>query len=176
MKISDIKTYRKVNRPFKDKNGNTRYKEIEFEIPYDFKLKNDSFRLFAKIIDIIIVILILNILIDFDIIDLNNSIYLFPIILFLVNSILETLIGSSIGKLIFRIVVVDEDCNYLTFRKSFIRNLSCVIMILLLSILRATVGSLLEYYDKKLNEKGIYIISRGKMKEITRILDKKNFA
>lgn len=173
MKISEIKILKKVNRPTNDQDGNRIYKEVEFELDYDPTIKNDLYRLFAKIIDIAVVMAVMVLLYKNEMIEINTTFYVLPLVLILLNSILESVIGSSIGKLIFWMEVVDDECKHLNLLKSIERNAYSFLLIFSMPIVRHFTAKIIEYYDRKMSEKCIYVISKRKKPEILKLMNSK---
>ncbi|QSS96662.1 RDD family protein [Psychroflexus sp. ALD_RP9] len=174
MKISELTEFRKVNRPTKKIiDGKRVYEKIEFELKYDPNIKNDSYRLFAKILDILIGIIILYFLVKNDIIKLTPTIYFLPVFLIFLNSVLETILGSSIGKLILWIEVVNDKCEHLNLLKSIERNFYSFLLFFSFPILRSASADTIDYYDKKMKEKHIYFISKREKRKIKAMLNKK---
>ncbi len=127
MNISDLKEKRIIQRPTQsfDEFGNRIYQQLE----YDFKFEtgtnqNNSFRLFAKIIDIIPIYLFVHYILNQNFI--LSFIYSIPIVI-IIGAICESITGMTIGKNIFNLKVVDDNCNYPRFLKSLKRNLLCLI-------------------------------------------------
>lgn len=174
LKISELKEIRKVNRPTKKIiDGKRVYEEIEFEIRYDPNIRNDSYRLFAKIIDILIGIIILYFLVNKHFIELTPTVYFLPVFLIFLNSVLESIFGSSIGKLILWIEVVNDKCKHLNILKSFERNFYSFLLFFSIPFLRSASADTLDYYDKKMKEKYIYFISKREKEKIMAMLNKK---
>lgn len=173
MKISELKEFRKVNRPTKEfVNGKRVYEEIEFEIKYDPNIKNSSYRLFAKIVDISIGIGLLSFLISNNLIELKSTIYFLPLFLILQNSILESVFGSSIGKLIFWIEVVNDECRHVNLLKSFERNIYSFLLIFSIPFLKGNIiSTIIDYYDRKMKEKFFYVISKRNKRKILKMLN-----
>ena len=127
MNISDLKEKRIIHEPTPnfDKFGNRIYEQFE----YNFKFKNgsdknNSFRLFAKIIDIIPIFLAIHYILNQNFV--LSFIYSIPIVI-LIGAVSESITGTTIGKKIFNLKVVDDHCNYPKLSKSLKRNLLCLI-------------------------------------------------
>lgn len=176
LKISELTEFRKVNRPTKKIiDGKRVYEKIEFELKYDPNIKNDSYRLFAKILDILIGIFLLYLLIKNDVIKLTPTVYFLPFFLIFLNSVMESIFGSSIGKFILWIEVVNDKCEHLTLLKSVERNFYSFLLFFSFPILRGALADTLDYYNKKMEKKHIYIISKRKKRRIKAMLNKKNY-
>ena len=125
MKISELKIYQKVNRPSSDEFGNRVYEEIEFEKNFDPTEKSLNRRFFSKIIDLLFAIIIEVFLLKFGFITTENIFYDLLIILgimIFVSTIMESFIGSSVGKLIFNLEVINDDCEHLTIKKIYLQK------------------------------------------------------
>lgn len=176
MNISDLTETKIVRRPYTDEFGNRKLGVEEFEVKYNYKIENDSFRILAKVIDIVLVALFLHYLALHNIISIASIIYIFPIFFILLNSILESLLGSSLGKLLLNIAVVNEKAEYLSFFKSLHRNTVIVANILVFAIVHSHAHFFWEFLDKKYRDYNIYIIARRKRKEIKRMLNSNHLA
>lgn len=138
-KISELRINKTVSRPYRDENGNLDYEYLEFNLQYDPEVKDFQLRLFAKIIDFIfclIIVIILYLLyfliakllgftpIVYDDLDFYCFAFLFMLIL---NSMLEYLSGKTLGKLIFRMQVVNENLQKPKLGICFKRNFLSII-------------------------------------------------
>lgn len=126
MKISELKEKRIIRRPTRtfDLLGNRIYHEFEYELPYNPGYEgNERERLFAKFIDLLPFFLIF--------FFVFHKMYLISIILsvpsvILLGTVTEWYWGTTLGKKIFRIKVIDEEGSYPGFLKSLMRNLLCL--------------------------------------------------
>lgn len=169
MKIADLKEEKIVRRPYTDISGKRKFEEKKFLVPYSTEIENQSYRILSKLIDVALVLSVGFFLEQNNIISLSSLTYLVPIGFLLLNSILESFIGSSLGKLMLNIAIVNENGKYLTIGKSLFRNTVSSILILLSFLLHNSAG-FWTYYDDKLNKNGIYVISRNKISEIRKML------
>lgn len=170
MKVSDLKDYYKVNRPAKDIDGNRVYVEKEIEVDYNPRFKNDIIRYLATFIDITVVLIILVYFAQND--GVKSYILLFlPLILLVLNSLLESLLGTSIGKLILGIEVINDDAQHLSIFNSFKRNLLKIILFIPMLFLDEILFGSLDYFDEKMVKHGFYVIAR---KEKTNIIQRLN--
>lgn len=86
---------------------------------------------------------------------------------------MESIFGSSIGKFILWIEVVNDKCEHLTLLKSVERNFYSFLLFFSFPILRGALADTLDYYDKKMEKEHIYIISKRKKRRIKAMLNKK---
>lgn len=127
MKISDLKVNRIIRRPTKnvDYYGNRIFEEFEYEFKYKPYFKNsETQRLFAKIIDILPFFLILFLI-------FNQHVFLsflcsVPLVI-IYCSIFESIFGTTLGKKVFKLMVIDEYAQKPEILKSLKRNCLCLI-------------------------------------------------
>lgn len=126
MKISELKkrkTVRRATRNF-DWEGNRIYNEFEYDLPYQTIYKgSERERLFAKIIDTLPFFLIFFFV--FHKIAII-SILLSIACVIIVGAVSESFFGTTIGKKIFNMKVIDDEGNYPGFLKSLVRNILCL--------------------------------------------------
>jgi hypothetical protein len=126
MKISELKERKIVRRATRnfDFEGKRIYNELEYDLPYkvDF-YGSDQKRQVAKYIDMTLVFLVLYFIFQLPII--NSFIVTIPLVMIL-GSITETRWGTTLGKKLFKIKVIDDDANYPEFYKSLKRNIFCL--------------------------------------------------
>lgn len=126
MKISELKkrkTVRRATRNF-DWEGNRIYNEFEYDLPYQTIYKgSERERLLAKIIDSLPFFLIFFFV--FHKIAII-SILLSITCVIIVGAISESYFGTTLGKKIFNIKVIDDEGNYPGFLKSLVRNILCL--------------------------------------------------
>jgi hypothetical protein len=126
MKISELKerkTTRRATRDF-DLEGRRIYNEFEYDLPYkaDF-LGSDKQREWAKIIDILPLFLIFLFIFKHNL--FLSFLISIPTVIIL-GSITETVWGTTMGKKILKMVVIDDFGNYPDFSKSLKRNILCL--------------------------------------------------
>ncbi|MGI9649801.1 RDD family protein [Chryseobacterium sp. RLHN22] len=123
MRISELKERRIIRRATRnfDSEGKRIYNEFEYDFPYNPTHKgNETERLFAKIIDLIPFFLIIR----FGFHELMIVSLFFSIVCVLIfGSLSETLWGTTLGKKIFRLKVLNDNGNYPNILKSLQRNL-----------------------------------------------------
>lgn len=127
MKISEIKERKVIHRPTLsfDEYGQRIYHTYEYYLPYDPGFKgNETQRLFAKWIDMAVFSLLFYFLL--------NKVLIVSIILsipcvILLGAITEFYVGTTLGKKIFSIKVIDDEGKYPGFIKSFWRNVLCLV-------------------------------------------------
>lgn len=124
-KISEIKVAKEVSRIKFDEHRNRYRENLIFDVRYNpTDIDVEQKRTYAKIVDVILG-LILSIAL-FKIIHFNadflDYISLTILIVFILNSILESLYGKSMGKFVLKIKVIDDESNNPSILKSFRRN------------------------------------------------------
>ncbi|MCS3870195.1 hypothetical protein J3D55_003111 [Chryseobacterium ginsenosidimutans] len=126
MKISELKDKkitRRATRSF-DLEGNRIYDFFEYYLPYKVNFPDsDRQREVAKIIDLIPFFLIFFFL--FKQPPIVAFILSIPSVIIL-GSFTETIWGSTLGKKIFRMIVIDDFGNYPNFSTSLKRNFLCL--------------------------------------------------
>jgi len=166
MKISELYTVRTVVRKARQHDNSISDEQKTFEIPYNPNVDIVYKRLIAKAIDMASIIAILVGLFKFDILDtreVGKSLPLFLMGVIILIPIIESLTGSSIGKLVFGLIVVNDHCKKLTIPFSILRNLYAYFLILLSF---PPMIHFLERYEKYQSKKKFYVI---KMKDKPRI-------
>lgn len=126
MKISEIKERKVINRPtpYFDELGYRIYHAYEYHLPYNPTYKgNETERLLSKWIDMLPFCLIFYFI--FHKVVFISILLSVPCVLVL-GTITEFYWGTTLGKKIFKIKVLDDDGNYPDFFKSLKRNLLCL--------------------------------------------------
>lgn len=126
MKVSELREKKIIHRPTQnfDESGNRIYNVFEYDLPFKTDYEgNERERILAKIIDALPVLLVL-------FFAVNLSFFLAAIvsipILIIFCSIAETLSGTTLGKKIFKIKVIDDDGKYPGILRSLGRNTLCL--------------------------------------------------
>lgn len=126
MRISELKERKKVRRATRNFNfeGKRIYNELEYDLPYkvDF-YKSDQKRQVAKFIDMAPFFSVLYFIFQLPII--YSFIGSVPLVM-VFGSLTETRWGTTIGKKIFKIKVIDDYGNYPEISKSLKRNVLCL--------------------------------------------------
>ena len=126
MKISEIKERKVIHRPTLDfdEYGERIYHAYEYYLPYNPGFKgNETQRLFAKWVDMAVFSLIFYYL--FHKVVFMSVLLSIPCVI-ISGAITETYFGTTLGKKIFRMKVIDDEGNYPDFFKSLKRNLLCL--------------------------------------------------
>lgn len=126
MKISELKERRIIRRPTRqfDEFGYRIYNSFEYDFPYDTTYKgSERERLFAKFIDIIPFFLIFFFL--FKEMAVISFLYSIPCVM-ISGTISEWYWGTTLGKTIFKIKVIDDYGNYPGLLLSLKRNFLCL--------------------------------------------------
>lgn len=127
MRISELKVHRIIHRPSRinDKHGRRIFEEYEYDFKYNPYFKNsETQRLFAKIIDILPCILIL---LYFFNLTILKSLLPATALVIMYGTISETIFGKTLGKKIFRLIVIDDFANKPSLSTSLKRNILCLI-------------------------------------------------
>lgn len=126
MKISELKDRRIIRRPTRqfDEFGNRIYNEFEYEFPYHPTHKgNERERLFAKVIDTSPFFMAFVFIFHQPVfISIVLSI---PCVIIL-GTFCEWYFGTTLGKKIFKLTILDDHGNQPGFIKSFLRNILCL--------------------------------------------------
>jgi hypothetical protein len=127
MKISELKEKRIIRRPTRtfDAEGNRIYNVFEYDFPYNPSYQyNERERLFAKIIDILPFFVV--ILYTFSCSTVfTGFIFSIPSVI-ISGTICETYWGTTLGKKVFRIKVLDDSGDYPDLLLSLKRNILCI--------------------------------------------------
>ncbi|MCJ7932263.1 MAG: RDD family protein [Chryseobacterium sp.] len=122
MKISELKEKKIIHRPTRyfDESGKRIYNEFEYEIPYNPVHKsNETERLFAKIIDMIPFFLVFFIL-------FHQPVFICLLLsvpgVIILGSFCEWYVGTTLGKKVFKLTILDDHGNHPGFIKSLQRN------------------------------------------------------
>ena len=124
-KISELTEEKDVRRIKKNSNGNRYYEEFTFDTKYNPTIRNFTIRLFAKIFDFIIYAILGIIIYKIigrkfnDMYELYSVSFVFLIVL---NPILETFFGKSIGKFLLKIQIIDDYGDKPNLLLSYKRN------------------------------------------------------
>lgn len=126
MRISELterKTTRRATRNF-DFEGKRIYNEFEYDLPYKVHFHgSDHKRQVAKYIDMAAFFLVLYFIFKLPII--YSFIGSIPLVM-IFGSVTETLWGTTLGKKLFKIKVIDDYGNYPEISKSLKRNVLCL--------------------------------------------------
>jgi hypothetical protein len=126
IKISELKDKRIIRRATRqfDQMGYRIYKSFEYDFPYDPTYKgNESERLFAKLIDILP--FFLTFLFLFKKTPVISFLYSIPCVI-IWGALCEVFWGTTFGKSIFKIKVLDDFGNYPGLILSLKRNFLCL--------------------------------------------------
>jgi hypothetical protein len=126
LKISEIKERKIIHRPTPDfdEYGKRIYHAYEYYLAYNPGFKgNETQRLFAKWIDMAVFTLIFHFI--FNKILIVSILLSIPCVIIL-GSTTEFYWGTTLGKKIFRMKVIDDEGNYPKLLKSLQRNLLCL--------------------------------------------------
>ena len=177
-KISELTTEKNVRRIKRDSNGNRYHEELTFNIKYSPTIRNFSIRLFAKIIDLIIYIILGIIIYKLIGRKFNDMYELYAVsfvLLIIINPILETFFGKSIGKFLLKIQVVDDFGNRPNLLLSYKRNALSFVNVF--QLLRPIPGELGIRNNKHNEICKTYTISDKEKLELIKMLDgKRNLA
>lgn len=180
MRISELKEKkitRRATRDF-DADGNRIYDFFEYSLPYKNSLPNlDKQRELAKITDMLIFFLIFFFLFRQN--PLVSFLYSIPSVI-IAGSITETIWGSTLGKKLFRMAVIDDFGKYPDFLTSLKRNFLCLANFYpsfsehtSRTVAMGTQTSIRTNMSMYMNNKicKTYIVKKSKIKEIRNRLD-----
>jgi uncharacterized RDD family membrane protein YckC len=129
-RISNVKTYKTITR---------RGEKFNYEYPLNPNIDGFWIRLFAKLLDYGIY-LGLFFLIDRLLTEINLYPFLIAFLaLFIINPISESLTGSTFGKYVFGMRVIDDFGENPSFLTSFIKNLLQLFSIIFLILSSSTI-------------------------------------
>lgn len=123
MKISELKEKRIIHRPTRsfDEWGNRIYDEFEYEFTYNPTHKgNERERLFAKVIDMIPFFILF--IFVFHLPVILGIIFSIPCVI-ISGIFCEWYFGTTLGKKIFKLKILDDNGNQPDFVKSLQRNI-----------------------------------------------------
>lgn len=126
MKISEIKERKIIHRPTLhfDGSGKRIYHAYEYYLPYNPGFKgSETQRLFAKWIDMAVFTLIFHFV--FNKVLIVSVLFSVPAVI-ISGAVTEFYLGTTLGKKIFRLKVIDDEGNYPGFYKSLARNVLCL--------------------------------------------------
>ncbi|TZF98933.1 RDD family protein (plasmid) [Chryseobacterium panacisoli] len=126
MKISELKEKRIIRRPTRsfDESGNRIYNEFEYDFPYTPTHKgNETERFFAKVIDMIPFFMIFVFIFHLPVI--LGIILSIPCVI-ISGTLCEWYFGTTLGKKIFKLTILDDYGNQPGFIKSLVRNILCL--------------------------------------------------
>lgn len=126
MKISELKDRRIIRRPTRefDEFGYRIYNSFEYDFPYDATYKgNETERLLAKLIDILPFFLIFFFV--FEKMVFICFLYSIPCVM-ISGTLFEWYWGTTLGKSVFKIKVIDDFGKYPGLLLSLKRNVLCL--------------------------------------------------
>ncbi|MGO4710151.1 RDD family protein [Chryseobacterium sp. 2TAF14] len=122
-KISELKERKIIRRATRnfDSEGKRIYNEFEYDLPYNPTHKgNERERLYAKVIDLIPFFLIFHYGFNKIIIV---SLFFSIVSVLIYGTISESIFGTTLGKKLFKLKVIDDFGNYPKILKSMFRNI-----------------------------------------------------
>ncbi|WP_144281916.1 RDD family protein [Chryseobacterium echinoideorum] len=180
MRISEIKERKIIHRPTLSFNeyGKRIYHSYEYYLPYNPGFKgNETQRLFAKWIDIALFAVIFYYVFNIQILA---GILLSIICVIISGAMSEFYFGTTLGKKIFRLKVIDDEGNNPELRTSFKRNILCLANlyptfseVTSKSIAMGRRTTVQMHFSMHLNNTmcTTYIIKESKMEEIRTLLE-----
>lgn len=126
MKISELKIKKTVHRPTQnfDESGNRIYNAFEYDLPYKTEFAgSEKLRIGAKIIDTMPLFLVF--LFIFRQPAIMAVLFSIPSVIIL-GTVLETLFGTTLGKKMVKLKVIDDYGNYPKIIRSLGRNSLCL--------------------------------------------------
>ncbi|REC51802.1 hypothetical protein DRF62_16705 [Chryseobacterium piscium] len=123
--LKERKIIRRATRNF-DSNGNRIYNEFEYDLPYKSEFSgSEKLRILAKIIDVIPLFLAFFFL--FQQPAIISLLFSIPSVI-LLGAVFETLFGTTLGKKVLKLKVIDDNGNYPKILKSLWRNFLCLVV------------------------------------------------
>ncbi|MBD8081315.1 RDD family protein [Chryseobacterium caseinilyticum] len=132
MNVSELKEKKLIHRPTQnfDLAGNRIYDVFEYNLPVKTNYDgNERERIFAKLIDSIPFFLTFYFI--FGLSPILSALLLIPSVI-LFGSVTETVFGTTLGKKVFKIKVIDDSANNPAIFKSFLRNTLCLVVFYML--------------------------------------------
>jgi len=172
MKISELNTVKTVIRKVGKSDSSISNQKKTFKIPYNPNVEILYQRFFSKIIDMGTIIGIIVLLNKYGFLNTNDGYILLPIFFIgtiILIPILESLSGSSFGKILFGLEIVDNNCNKITIPFSIYRNIYLYILLILSLI---PMKNYIEKYEAWQFKNKFYVI---KKKNKNRILTMMNY-
>lgn len=126
MKISEIQERKVIHRPTLDFDvyGKRIYHAYEYYLPYNPGFKgNETQRLFAKWIDMAVFFSVVYFLFSQSV--MTGIVLSVPLVI-ISGAVTECYFGTTPGKKIFRMTVIDDEGHRPTFRNSLKRNILCL--------------------------------------------------
>lgn len=183
MKVSELKEKKVIHRPTQnfDVDGKRVYNVFEYDLPFKTDYEgNERERILAKIIDAVPVLLIALLLLDQS--PFLAVILSLPAVI-IVGSISESFFGTTLGKKIFKIKVIDDNGNNPHILRSIGRNILCLaVFSMLLSDFIPPLNEILGIKHKEANFTmhmnnilcKTHIVKESKLKEIKMLLNQSN--
>lgn len=174
MKISELYLLKTIKRKEKEK-GTVLIQEKIFKIPFNPNVDILWKRALAKAIDSFLATVILVSFYKLGLLSTNETYIIIPILmfLFLIISLTEPWIGSTPGKLILGLEVVNDNCQKLSFSFSIIKNFYGYFLIII-SLGRA--HTFIEFYNHWQAKKNFYVIRKKDKVFIRQLMEGKNFS
>jgi len=180
LKISEIKERKIIHRPTLDfdEYGKRIYHSYEYHLPYNPGFKDsETQRLLAKWIDMAVFSLIFYYLFNQALIF--SILFSIPCVI-IFGAITECYFGTTFGKKIFRMKVIDDEGNYPGFQKSLRRNGLCFANLFPVfseyqykNAANGTRTGIRMNFSMHLNNKicTTYLVKESKLREIKNLLD-----
>lgn len=172
-KISEITIEKKVRRLKRTSTGKKRYVNLSFKQKYNPTLDNFLIRLAAKFIDMFIYFAIAIVIILFtnvSSVDFYGIFSIALIVLLVINPVLETAFGKTLGKLVFDLQVINDEAKFPSLWVSYKRNFFSLVN--LFALLRPIPKNIGVVKNNKHNELcDTYTIYRSKMHEINELMN-----
>ncbi len=165
IKISDLKTYKTVNR--RNKFGDI--EPTQFAFAYNPNVEKFNLRLLCKIIDFLFYYGLTFLAEKYLGINTNPVLVSF-VLLFTLNPILESLTGRTLGKLLIGLQVIDDSCKAPSLLRAYLKNLLQLFNILFYVLSESIIWFDTFYFHNKLT--ATYTIWNKDKKKILAMLEK----
>ncbi len=176
MKISELTTSKTVQRRLNEVGKRHLLEEKTFDIPYNPNVEIVFPRLFAKLIDVAIVIACIIGIYQLNLFTNMNAMLLlglFGILLIGFSTLMETLLGTTFGKWLVGLLVVDDDCTKISFRMALYKN-SLAFIVFVVGLLIHGLADAIISYDEWQQRKQFYVIKRKEKSKVLALLRNKN--
>lgn len=175
MKISELNIKKTVTRPTRNYRFDGSKETLTFEIPYNPNIDILFQRCFAKIIDMTLILAIIVGLSFLGIKEIFNTPLLIPFFLLgniIIYPLIESLTGTTLGKMIFGLTVINDNCEKISVKFSIVKGL-----VISFHILRGIIRRpYIEDYEKWQAEMKFYVIKRKEKLKIKVMLKQQSFA
>lgn len=159
--ISKIRTSKNITR--RARNGGT--ETLDFEFKYNPNVEVFYKRFFAKLFDFLIYYYLINLVIEYFNYSKDFTFFISFFSMFIISPFFESFFGRTIGKFIFGLQVIDDNCKFPNILKSFTRNLLQLFNILFWFIVYSPPFDMY-YHNEKTKTYTIYSSKKNEIKKL----------